>query len=56
MGNAAAVTGPRRPLERGVTIQQLEQKAGARTDTQAAEEMQKAKEKLFAGFHQRQTA
>jgi hypothetical protein len=43
-------------LKEGVTTQQLEQKAGARTDTQAAEEMQKAKAKLFAGFHQRRTA
>ena len=43
-------------LKERVTIQELEQKAGARTDTQAAEEMQKAKEKLFSGFHQRRTA
>src|ERR1700730_904435 len=43
-------------LKEGVTTEELEQKAGVRTDTQAAEEMQKAKEKLFAGFHQRRTA
>jgi len=43
-------------LKEGVTTGELEQEAGARTDTQAAEEMQKAKEKLFAGFHQRRTA
>jgi transposase InsO family protein len=43
-------------LKEGVTTEELEQKAGARTDTQAAEEMQKAKEELFAGFHRRRTA
>jgi transposase InsO family protein len=43
-------------LKEGVTMQALEKKAGTRTDTQAAEEMQKAKEKLFSGFHQRRTA
>jgi transposase InsO family protein len=43
-------------LKEGVTIQELEKKAETRTDTQAAEEMQKAKEKLFSGFHQRRTA
>ena len=43
-------------LKDRVTIQELERKAGSRTDTQAAEEMQKAKEKLFLCFHQRRTA
>jgi transposase InsO family protein len=43
-------------LKAEVTIQELEQKARAQTDTQAAEEMQKAKQKLFSGFHQRRTA
>jgi len=43
-------------LKEGVTTEELEQKAGVRTDTQAAEEMQKAKEKLYAGYHQRRTA
>jgi hypothetical protein len=43
-------------LKEGVTTGELEQKAGARADTQAAEEMQKAKAELFAGFHRRRTA
>jgi transposase InsO family protein len=43
-------------LKEGVTIQELEKKAGARTDTQAADEMQKAKQKLFSGFPQKRTA
>jgi transposase InsO family protein len=43
-------------LKDGVTIRELERKAGARTDTQSAEDMQVAKQKLFAGFHQRRTA
>jgi transposase InsO family protein len=43
-------------LKDGVTIQELERTAGSRTDTQAAEAMQKAKEKLFSCFHQRKTA
>jgi transposase InsO family protein len=43
-------------LRTDVTIQQLEQTARAQTDTKAAEEMQKAKEKLFTGFPQRRTA
>ena len=43
-------------LRADVTIQQLEQTARAQTDTKAAEEMQKAKEKLFTGFQQRRTA
>jgi transposase InsO family protein len=43
-------------LKSELTLQGLEQKARAQTDSEAAEEMQKAKEKLFAGFHRRQTA
>jgi hypothetical protein len=43
-------------MKDGVTVQELERKAGSRTDTQAAEEMQKAKEKLFVCLHQRRTA
>jgi transposase InsO family protein len=43
-------------LRSELTIQDLERKARAQTDTEAAEEMQKAKEKLFAGFHQRRRA
>jgi transposase InsO family protein len=43
-------------LRAEVTIQQLEQTARAQTDTKAAEEMQKAKEKLFTSFQQRRTA
>jgi transposase InsO family protein len=45
-----------RHLRSDVTIQELEQKARAQTDNQAAEEMQKRKEKLFAGFRQKVTA
>jgi hypothetical protein len=36
-------------LKEGVSIQELETRAGAQSDTAAAE-MQKAKQKLFAGF------
>ena len=43
-------------LKADVTIEQLEKQSRDRTDTQAAEEMQKAKEKLFLGFDQRRTA
>jgi len=43
-------------LKPGVTIQELEKKAGVQTDTQAAEEMQKAKQKLFSSFDLRRTA
>jgi transposase InsO family protein len=45
-----------RHLRSDVTIQELEQKARAQTDNQVAEEMQKRKEKLFAGFRQKATA
>jgi transposase InsO family protein len=43
-------------LRSDVTIQELEQKARAQTDNQAAAEMQKRKENLFAGFRQKATA
>jgi len=43
-------------LKAGVTIQDLEQKARAQSDTAAAEEMQRAKEKLFASIYRRRTA
>ena len=43
-------------LRSDVTIQGLEQQARAQTDNQAAEEMQKRKEKLFASFHQKASA
>jgi transposase InsO family protein len=39
-----------REMRDGITIAELEQRARARTDTQAAEEMQEAKRKLFASF------
>ncbi len=43
-------------LKAGVTIEQLERNGRAQTDTEAAEEMQKVKEKLFSEVHQRRTA
>jgi transposase InsO family protein len=43
-------------LREGVTIQDLERQARAQTDTAAAEAMQTAKQKLFAGFQRRRTA
>ena len=43
-------------LKPEVTIAKLEQNAQAKSDTQAAEEMQAAKRKLFASFQGRQTA
>ncbi len=39
-----------RELRDGITIAELEQRARAQTDTEAAEEMQEAKRKLFASF------
>jgi len=45
-----------RRLKPGVTIEELDRQARARTDTQAAVEMQEAKRKLFAGFHHRRSA
>jgi hypothetical protein len=43
-------------LKEGVTIQQLETQARAQTDSQAAETMQRAKEKLFQSFPDRRVA
>jgi transposase InsO family protein len=43
-------------LKPDVTIQDLEREARAKTDTAAATEMQKAKQKLFASFPQRRSA
>jgi hypothetical protein len=40
-------------LKEGVTIEELERKASAQSDTAAAEELQKAKAKLFAAFQRR---
>ncbi len=45
-----------RHLKRGVTVAEMERQARVRTDMQAAEEMQKAKQKLFASFQQRRIA
>ena len=39
-----------RELRDGITIAELEQRARAQTDTEAAEQMQEAKRKLFASF------
>jgi transposase InsO family protein len=43
-------------LKEGTTIEELERQARVRTDMAAAEEMQKAKQKLFASFEQRRIA
>jgi hypothetical protein len=43
-------------LKEDVMIQDLERQAQAQTDTAAAMEMQKAKQKLFTGFRQRRSA
>src|SRR5450432_3231142 len=40
-------------LKEDVTIRELEQRAGAQSDTAAAAEMQRAKQKLFVGFQGR---
>jgi len=45
-----------RQLKAGVTIEELNRQARAKTDTQAAVEMQEAKRKLFAGFQGRRSA
>jgi transposase InsO family protein len=45
-----------RHLKDGVTVEKLEAQARAMSDTRAAEEMQKAKQKLFNGIQQRRTA
>jgi hypothetical protein len=39
-----------------MTIEILDRKARGKTDMAAAEEMQKAKQKLFAGFDKRRSA
>ena len=43
-------------LKEDITIQELEQRAGAQSDTAAAAEMQQAKQKLFASFQGKKTA
>jgi len=43
-------------LKPDVTIEELDRQARVKTDTQAALEMQEAKRKLFAGFHDRRSA
>jgi hypothetical protein len=43
-------------LKTGVTIQNLERRAGAQTDTAAAAEMQQAKAKLFVSIQRKKTA
>ena len=43
-------------LKGDVTIAELEQRAGAQTDTAAAREMQKVKQKLFTSFLQKRSA
>jgi len=45
-----------RNLKEGMTAEILDRQARAKTDMAAAGEMQKAKRKLFAGFHQRRSA
>jgi hypothetical protein len=45
-----------RHIKEGMTIEMLDRQARARTDMEAAGEMQKAKQKLFAGFQQRRIA
>ena len=45
-----------RHLNEGMTIEILDRKARGKTDMAAAEEMQKAKQELFAGFRQRRSA
>ena len=39
-----------------LTLEQLAQQAGEKTDTQAAKDMQEAKRKLFASLHRRRSA
>jgi transposase InsO family protein len=43
-------------LKADLTIAELEQRSRVHTDTQAAEQMQQAKRKLFTSFHRRQSA
>jgi hypothetical protein len=45
-----------RDLKEGITVEMLDRRARAKTDMEAAQEKQKAKQKLFAGFQQRRIA
>lgn len=45
-----------RHMKRGLTLEQMNQRAGAESDTASAKRMQKEKQKLFATFGRRQTA
>ncbi len=45
-----------RHLKEGITVEKLEAQARAMSDTVAAQEMQKAKQKLFNGIQHRRTA
>jgi len=45
-----------RYIKADLTIAKLEQRARAKNDMQAAEEMQEAKRKLFTSFQQRRSA
>jgi transposase InsO family protein len=45
-----------RHLNEGVTIEELDRRARTQTDSQAAEAMQKAKEKLFQSFQEKRVA
>jgi hypothetical protein len=45
-----------RDLKPGVTIDELERRAGAKTDMAAAAEMQQAKHELFARFQRSRSA
>ena len=45
-----------RDLKEGISIEMLDRRACAKTDMEAAQEMQKAKQKLFGGFKQRRSA
>jgi transposase InsO family protein len=48
-----AVQRPERFLRRGVTADLLQQQAARQTDTEAARQLQSAKQRLFAGFRRR---
>jgi hypothetical protein len=43
-------------LRTEITVDQLQQTAGAKSDTQAATEMREAKRKLFARFQHKRSA
>jgi len=43
-------------MKEDLTVEQLERRAGAQSDTGAASKMQHAKARLFAGFAQRKSA